>query len=270
MLCQTSQKKSKANQKMHLNHITCSDPREHNTIESMMELAALSKAEIAVQCHPSAMSDGMPRNIWFGKLLREAKNVNFVNLAIHINAQWAIYIATMGEMPEILAEWLSLRRNDNTPVIQRVQLNLPTEKLQFSFSNAGYIVNNIANVINDFPYQEFILQYKDNISKEIVSKLDDNGIYFNILFDESGGNGISPKKWKKPVLKNRLTGYSGGFSPDNVIQNLDTINRVVPKKTDIWIDAEWKLKSYKYSPTKALFDVDLARKYINRANIWQK
>ncbi|MFQ6703913.1 MAG: hypothetical protein ACLRFP_02410 [Alphaproteobacteria bacterium] len=41
---------------MKLKYITCSDPREHNSIKSIMELARMPNAEIAVQCHPSKMS----------------------------------------------------------------------------------------------------------------------------------------------------------------------------------------------------------------------
>ena len=54
---------------MKLRYITCSDPREHNSIKSVIELAKLPRAEIAVQCHPSKMSVGMPRNVWFNQLI---------------------------------------------------------------------------------------------------------------------------------------------------------------------------------------------------------
>jgi hypothetical protein len=64
-------------------------------------------------------------------------------------------------------------------------------------------------------------------------------------------------------------GYSGGLSPDNVFGNLRKIERIVGDN-EIWIDAEGKLKSQTLFDEKALFDVNLAKSYVRRANIWQK
>jgi hypothetical protein len=51
---------------------------------------------------------------------------------------------------------------------------------------------------------------------------------------------------------------------------LRKINAIIPNNTSIWIDAEGKLKSSDLFDEKAKFDVDLARTYVNRANMWQK
>ena len=55
----------------------------------------------------------------------------------------------------------------------------------------------------------------------------------------------------------------------NVMQNLTKISSLVGKD-EIWIDAEGKLKSRTLFEEKALFDTNLARAYIHRANQWQK
>ena len=65
-------------------------------------------------------------------------------------------------------------------------------------------------------------------------------------------------------------GYSGGMSPENVMRNLKTINTVVPGNRWTWIDAEGRLKSPLFFEEKPQFDVDLARAYIGRANMWAK
>ena len=91
---------------MKLRYITCSDPREHNSIQDMVDLAKLPHAEIAVQCHPSKMSAGMPRNVWFNDVLRVARNERNMNLAIHINMEWADSICAKGVIPDIILNWI--------------------------------------------------------------------------------------------------------------------------------------------------------------------
>ena len=65
-------------------------------------------------------------------------------------------------------------------------------------------------------------------------------------------------------------GYSGGMSPDNVIGNLRQINKILPNDYPTWIDAEGKLKSNDLFDEKPKFDVELAKAYVTRANIWKK
>lgn len=248
---------------MELRFITCSDPRENNSIKSVLELAHLPRAEIAVQCHPSKMSDGMPRNVWFNKLLRVANNTMGVNLAIHINCEWANDICANATIPYQILEWLNLERVYNVPLIKRVQLNMPKTTAQNINAAA------LAQIIHDFKNHEFILQYNDN-TKAAVEKLHRTGAKFSLLFDASGGTGKSPETWQKPIYENHPMGYSGGMSPYNVIRNLDKINTLVPADKWIWVDAEGKLKSPTLFDEKPVFDADLARGYIQRANQWQK
>ena len=248
---------------MKLRYITCSDPREHNSIKSIIDLAHMPNTEIAVQCHPSKMSTGMPRNVWFEKLLHAASWQDIpLNLAIHINAEWANSICANGKIPNIILDWMKLEMCYEKPLIQRVQLNM-------SKSTAKNInADKLAKIIHDFKNTEFILQYNDN-TKEAVQKLHKTGAKFSLLFDASGGTGKSPDAWQKPIYTEHPMGYSGGLSAENIMQNLDKINRVAGD-SEIWCDAEGKLKSPILFEEKPQFDIDLARTYIQRANLWQK
>ena len=247
---------------MKLRYVTCSDPREHNSIKSIIDLAHLPHAEIAVQCHPSKMSHGMPRNVWFEQLLHETLQTSRVNLAIHINNEWSNDICTRGVIPDVILNWITLTRSYHYPLIKRIQLNMSKNTADNIKPSA------IAKIIHDFPYQEFIFQYNDK-TQNAIKKLHKTGAKFSLLFDTSGGNGIQPAQWQKPVYKTHPMGYSGGISPENVMQNLDKINKVVGDN-EIWIDAEGKLKSLNLFDEKALFDIKLAQAYIRRANLWQK
>ena len=247
---------------MKLRYITCSDPREHNSIKSIIELSRLPHAEIAVQCHPSKMSNGMPRNIWFNELLREMKQLQHGNLAIHINNEWSNDICTKGIIPDIIYDWIKIERTHNKPLIKRIQLNM-------SQNTADNIdVCALRAIFYEFRHTEFIFQYNDK-TRAAIEKLHKSYAKFSLLFDASGGNGVSPENWQKPVYTDHPMGYSGGLSPDNVVGNLRKIEKFVGDD-QIWIDAEGKLKSQTLFSEKPLFDVNIASAYINRANKWQK
>lgn len=246
---------------MNLRYITCSDPREHNKLSEIVKLGKLPNAEIAIQCHPSKMSHGMPRNVWFNELLRTAYNNTKLNLAIHINTEWAYDICVNNKMPDILREWLGARNTKKEPTIKRIQLNMPSTAVE-QVSPEG-----IYKIINYYHLREFIFQYNDN-NKSVIQKIHETGAKFSLLFDASGGRGIAPKAWEKPIYETHPMGYSGGISPDNVVYNLRQINSIVPDNTPIWIDAEGRLKSNNLFDEKPKFDAELARLYVNRANEW--
>lgn len=248
---------------MKLKYITCSDPREHNSIKSIMELSRLPHVEIAVQCHPSKMSNGMPRNVWFNELLNAAYQTQNINLAIHVNAEWANDMCARGIIPDTIIEWIRLKNEDKESIIKRIQLNMPQK-------TAGNIKPGVvAQIIQSFPNQEFIFQYNNN-TKDAIKKLHKTGAKFSLLFDASGGRGIAPKSWEKPIYETHPMGYSGGMSATNVIGNLNKIKTLVDNNYETWIDAEGRIKSATLFDEKPKFDVDMARAYINRANLWNK
>ena len=182
---------------MHLRFITCSDPREHNSIESIIDLAHMPRAEIAVQCHPSKMSAGQPRNVWFNELLHEANQTSRVNLAIHINNEWANDICANGKIPEIILNWLQIEKCYNRPLVKRIQLNMPKSTATNINADA------LAQIIHDFPNNEFILQYNNN-TKEAVEKLHQTGAKFSLLFDASAETEkalkVGTHQFTKPIL----------------------------------------------------------------------
>lgn len=248
---------------MHIRYITCSDPREHNNSTDIFLLGLMPHAEIAVQCHPSKMSHGMPRNVWFQDILRQAYTVPQLNLAIHINNEWAYKICTTGKFPDELIDMVKARNEKNMPTIKRIQINMPEIAAQSIKPGA------VAQLIAGMPRREFIFQY-NNKTKSAVEQMHATGAKFSLLFDASGGRGVAPKSWQKPIYETHPMGYSGGISPDNVVDNLRKINELVPDNAGIWIDAEGRLKSNDLFDEKMRFDTELARQYIDRANNWQK
>lgn len=247
---------------MNIEYITCSDMREHNNIDEIIDLGKRYPcAEFAIQAHPSKFSQHMPRYAWFDTLVHAAR-VNKMNLAMHVNAEYRTELCR-GIVPYHLKNLWEVRRNDDTPVIGRVQVNINGGNDKFDF-----YADKIANIISAYPDIKFIFQYAPAQDKRI-RQLAKQNVPFALLYDVSGGEGkLSRDSWGGIILPGYQTGYAGGLSPDNVVENLNYVNKLLPANYDTWIDAEGKLKSPDDNGKK-LFDTALAEKYIARAYAWQ-
>ena len=242
---------------MILEKITCSDMREYNEIDDIIDLGKkYPMAEFAIQAHPSKFSAHMPRYVWFDTLAH-ASRVNDINLAMHVNAEWRTEICH-GNIPYEIKRMWDLKRDNGKSIIGRVQVNINGGKDSFRF-----YANKVADIIRAYPDIEFIFQYTTR-QRNRLKRLDKMNVPFSMLFDASGGRGISPDTWRAPVMSNHKMGYSGGLSPENVADNLNKINMVLPLDYKTWIDAEGKLKD---AETKQ-FDTVRAEQYIQNAIRW--
>ncbi len=244
---------------MNLRYITCSDPREDIPAESLLNFTnQYPIAEIGVQAHLDSMISWRPRNIWFNQIVALSKNMPTPpNIALHINYQWCDCMCE-GLVPHEVKRWLS-ESNVYTkqPVIKRVQLNVGD--YTHCFSPKG-----LAKLIAAYPNQEFIFPWNEKVAPQI-GQLKKTGARFSLLFDGSYGEGIEPESWRAPVYNDIPHGYAGGLGPNNVAENLDKINAVLPPDYTTWIDAEGKLRDRR---TTGSFTLELAEKYMQNAMNW--
>lgn len=231
--------------------------REYNTIDDIINLGKqYPMAEFAIQAHPTKFSAHMPRYVWFDTLLH-ASRVNNINLAMHVNSEWRTEICN-GIIPYEIKRMIDLKRDNGKHVIGRIQININGGSNKYRF-----YAQKVADIIRAYPDIEFIFQYAP-AQRERIHALSKTGVPFSLLFDASGGRGISPKSWRAPVMDKHKMGYSGGLSPENIANNLDKINYVLPADYTTWIDAEGKLKN----PETNQFDIERAAQYINTAYYW--
>lgn len=247
---------------MQLRYITCSDIRENASVDKVIELLQISsKVEIGIQAHRPTMNKGMPRHMWLENLLSLSDCFSQpLNIAIHINHAWCSDFCD-GIIPEKLQELLDRKhKGTGKPIIKRWQLNLGD-------ATSIPCADKTSKIIKNYRQNEFVFPYNNNKKlQEFISRLDRKGVNFSLLYDSSYGAGISPESWNSPVYMNHAQGYAGGLSPENVSENLDKIAKVAGSRTDIWIDAEGKLKI----PGTKTFDIQRAKQYINAALNWQK
>lgn len=244
---------------MNLKYITCSDPRESVDIKDVITLLNLSpKVEIGMQSHPSAMTYGMNRNIWFNKFLAWAELQTVpVNVAMHVNYQWCDALCS-GKIPTEIARWMDMRnKKTDTPLIKRWQLNIGDGTRNFD-------PDQVAKLIERFPENDFILPYNDTVSTKI-QRLYQTRAKFSLLYDSSYGYGVCPDKWNVPVYNDIPMGYAGGLSADNVSGNLDKIAKVVPCDYTTWIDAEGRMMQ----PGTRTWDMANVCSYVKNALEWE-
>jgi len=73
-----------------------------------------------------------------------------------------------------------------------------------------------------------------------------------ILFDASGGRGLSPNEWATPLNGVRC-GYAGGLGLDNIADQMVVIKDAVGEHP-FWVDMEGKLRD-----ENDCFSLDLSR-----------
>lgn len=245
---------------MKLRYITCSDPREDIPVQSMINFATqYPKIEFGVQAHVGPMSPKASRNVWFNQIVNMSENMKSApNLALHVNYKWCDIMCS-GCVPCELKQWLNrYNRYTKKPVIKRIQLNIG--------DNANWFeANKIADLIKQFPDHEFIFPWNESVAQRIET-LKNTGAKFSLLFDGSYGAGISPSNWSKPVYPDVPNGYAGGLGPDNIEENLDKINKILPSDYTTWVDAEGRLRD---RFTTRSFTLELAEKYVINAIKWQ-
>lgn len=148
---------------------------------------------------------------------------------------------------------------------QRIQLNFNAKRLHPSVLH-GLVEQweSEAWCDRDGVGQTFITQHND--ANAGVHKLFSNHRHiphFNhaILFDASGGAGLSPASWPRPLPHMRC-GYAGGLGPENIAAEMAQIVQAVasrhslPQHAHTWLDMESKLR------TNDKFDLDKVREVI--------
>lgn len=145
---------------------------------------------------------------------------------------------------------------DAEPVVSRlVQLvGQRGGRLQLNFNarttEDGFTLSQLHACIAGHPSVQFITQM-NGANADVWQALKDLPNHA-VLFDASGGKGVSADQWFSP-LQGVSCGYAGGLGPGNVAEELMKI-RSVTGNVAFWIDMEGKLRD-----TDDWFDLSAAR-----------
>lgn len=250
---------------MNVKLITCSGANETTDIEMLVKiLASYRRAEIGVQVSEKKCCFGSQRMVWIQNLVHYlGVNKKFINAALHINPSWVEDVG-QGILSHELQHLLTIRNIKGNPFFQRVQLNFKIGRDRIPD------VYRLLNLMQLYKSRRFIFSYNEENAafiKKMYSLCQEVGLRFDILYDESHGEGIVPKQRQPAVFTNIMQGYAGGIGPDNVAEVLDEIALAQKKKQSLLgvaIDAEGKLKN-----ADGHFDIELCQRYLQAAYEWR-
>lgn len=221
---------------MHLRYCTLTGIDQSVPLESLRQLAQeYPFVEFGVLYSKSRAGKGRyPELDWIEYLANNAEELGLPRLALHIcGAAVAEFIAG-GDIVKLASKF------------GRIQLNFRSEKFE-----TDAIVRAIQGVA---PQSRVITQVNDanaNLGERLRYR---NCYNHEMLFDKSGGNGISPAEWP-PVdrFSGSKHGYAGGLGPENLAAELPRIAKAAGD-APVWIDMEGKLRN-----ADDQFDVERAR-----------
>lgn len=192
-----------------------------------------------------------PSRAWIDELAVLAKTHD-LKLAGHICGSWVRNLV-VNKDPAVFVE-----RPEFIEYFPRIQLN-------FSPYDAAQL---FLQMLKPFK-NEFIIQMGNHRRADKISLVNlgqNMGLNLSVLFDQSGGNGITPSYWPNPLtlaLDSVPVGYAGGLGPDTLAEQLPKIAEAVGDRT-VWIDIESKVRS----EDNHQFDLEKVRKCLEISRPW--
>ena len=241
---------------MFLKTVVCSGINEKNDIDSAIEfLKKYKAAEFGVQCSPRKAGYHTPRFDWLKELLYKLKEQKIENrIALHLNEGFVVSFCD-GKVPDEVVELLDIGQT-----VGRMQLNFKIGREVFASGSVPDIkmLEKTMKTVEAHP----VILSASQPNLPFIHKAYHRGMKFDVLFDDSFGEGVAPDMRKPPLFNDVFQGYAGGLSPENVADELAKIGKVA--KGAVFIDAEGKLKQ------EGHFCFDRAEKFIQSAFDSQK
>lgn len=159
----------------------------------------------------------------FCELSTDNDGDNTMNISLHICGKAVVdFIHGTNDTLEYIAEYFP-----------RIQLNFRRDRVDVD-------IVDLRALLNSYSDKTIITQH--NRHNEMLVHLLDGSENHAILFDTSGGRGVSPSSgWVAPY-KGVLNGYAGGLGADNVLEQLSVIRELNGNK-EFYIDMEGKLRT---------------------------
>ena len=247
---------------MLLKTITVSGANEYTDAQSIIKLIySFPKAELGIQVCEKKGAFGTARYWWIQNLYQLLFNNPLSSkIALHVNADWVERFG-QGDIPKDLKAMLSLRNAVGEPFIGRVQLNFKIGREKTP--DMEKLIKAMAECQGpEGETHRFILSYNP-ANAEFIHQMYEKKVKFDLLFDDSHGEGILAESYQKPVFRKVLQGYSGGLSPENITEQLWQISKSVPVGCEFYVDAEGRLKG-----EDGHLSLEKSEEYLKKASKW--
>lgn len=188
-----------------------------------------------------------PSRPWIDELVKSAdhrvRELKPLNLSTHICGTWVrkLLIGCL--------DWTELP--SCVKASQRIQINTHGER---HFSEVA-MMETLRDVPRAPHTNKQIIFQLDGVNDHLAYAASRYGLDVAGLHDLSAGAGVTPKAWLPP-LSHLPTGYAGGLSPDNVIEQWHKIEDVCERPT--WIDMERNVRT----PDDSALDLEKVRRVL--------
>jgi len=192
-----------------------------------------------------------PSDDWLKQLIDLYDRVVYPpTISVHVCGQWVRDLCA--------GNWEWLYQNNRIGALffraSRVQLNF------HSYAHK-VVMPDFTDALRGVKWQ--VILQSDGVNDELIRQVKDtHPDMVGVLHDRSGGAGILPRQWPKP-LKGMYNGYAGGLSAANVVEQLRALEEVVGDET-VWIDAETRLRNH----TNTQLMIPLVEEYLEAAEPW--
>lgn len=233
--------------KQFLKQVTVTGADDSVPPESLVGIQqAYPYVEFGILC--SKNSEGNPRfpsHKWIDELSR-LPHVG-MHLSMHLCGSWVRSLCYGDGL--VFTDWI----NEYIPMFSRIQLNFHGQAHRVGDRTLIALRN-----FHDLPII-FQMDGENNWLHWFAAKTNVNAYP---LFDLSGGAGILPEYYPKPI--GQYCGYAGGLSPDNLNEQLENLSHIIGK-TPIWVDAETHLRSHNdkvFDMEKVIKFLEIAKPYV--------
>lgn len=228
---------------MNLDRVTITGPDDSIAVADLVPLSrefpfvewGILVSGSHLESMPSAAAARFPSINWISDLRRLAESES-ISLSLHVCGRWTRGLL-LGNLyiPPLLTD---------TPIFKRIQLNFHAE-------NTPCDAAKLLAVLRSLGKRQYIFQIDGANGNQHLESLyaenDDGSVDAVPLFDISGGAGILPTEWPKPIYMSTDSdccyhGYAGGLGPDNLEIQLPLIGEAAGN-TRIWIDMETRVRS---------------------------
>lgn len=209
----------------------------------------------------SVGTNRFPSEKWLSKLA-VIYGEHKIKLSAHICGRWVKEILVGGcAAIESLDPWL--------PIFRRIQINTHAELMQKNPNDFIDVVNKYFHIKG----KQTIIQWDNVNGHELLFMLSQQDLNAVPLFDMSHGAGVLPETWPHRLAKPNsywepfYCGYAGGLGPDNIVDAINNITKLVDndnftnigREAPVWLDMETKVRSNNDS----IFDLEKVEKVLS-------
>lgn len=195
----------------------------------------------------SATQEGglrFPSKQWMD-ILADLAGDSDMNLSGHLCGRW---------LRDLLVGAFTVPHRLGWKAFKRIQLNFHADELSINTP----LFHQLLRGLN----KSFIFQV-DGRNEVVYRDAIEAGVKAYPFFDLSHGAGVLPASWDVP-LDNQFCGYAGGLGPDNLKDQLKTIDKSVGDR-EIWVDIETQVRSNngkEFDLDKVMKCIEIVKPYV--------